>query len=374
MTNSSIKIPLVDLKAQYQSIRQEVNESIERVLENTSFIMGEEVKIFEASFANYINTGESLGVASGTAALLLALKACDVGPGDEVITTAHTFFATAEPISILGATPIFVDIDPLTYNINPNLIEAKITERTKAIIPVHLYGQPADMPQIMKIAKKHNLYVIEDVAQAHGAEIDGQRCGSIGHLSCFSFYPGKNLGAYGDGGGVSGTNTELLATVRKLRDHGRVSKYEHDIIGLGERLDGLQAAILDVKLKYLEEWTEARRTVADKYVERLTGVDGVFLPHETQNVRHVYHLFVIQVENRNATLKYLNENAIGAGIHYPIPLHKQPAYAKLGYDKQYLPYTETAADKILSLPMFPEITDQQIDRVVQTLKEALDKC
>ena len=328
---------------------------------------------FEESFAEYIGVNETVGVASGTSALLLSMKACGIGVGDEVITTAHTFFATAEPISILGASPVFVDIDPQTYNIDPNLIESQINEKTKAIVPVHLYGQPADMPRIMDIAKRNNLFVIEDVAQAHGAEISGRKCGSFGDLSCFSFYPGKNLGAYGDGGGVSGVNSELLEHVRKLRDHGRVSKYEHDIVGLGERLDGMQAAVLDVKLRYLERWTEARRNAATKYRELLSDVDGVILPHVASNVRHVYHLFVIQVENRDSVLKYLNENGIGAGIHYPIPVHKQPAYTDCGYDDIALPNTESISRNIISLPMFPEISDEQIKRVVEKLKEAIAK-
>ena len=264
-----MNVPLVDLKAQYRSIKPEIDAAIQRVVDNTSFILGDEVRSFEAAFAAHVGTSGAVGVASGTAAIQLALQACGVGRGDEVITTAHTFIATAEPIVQLGATPIFVDIEPETFNIDPHRVEDAITPRTRAILPVHLYGRPAAMTELMEIAARRGLVVIEDAAQAHGARSRGRGCGSIGAMGCFSFYPGKNLGAYGDGGAVTSDDPELLARVRKLRDHGRTSKYEHDEIGYGERLDALQAAVLGAKLAHLTEWTELRRRHARRYSELL---------------------------------------------------------------------------------------------------------
>lgn len=337
-----MSIPLVDLKAQYQTIRPEIEAAIQRVLENTNFIMGGEVTQFEQAFAHYVGVKEVVGVASGTAALQLALAACQVKPGDEVITTAHTFIATAEPISYLGAKPVFVDIDPRTYNLDANHVEAAITPQTRAIIAVHLYGQPADMEPLLDIAKRHQLYMIEDAAQAHGARYHGQTCGSMGHLACFSFFPGKNLGAYGDAGAVSGNDPELMSRVRRLRNHGRISKYEHEEVGYGERLDTLQAAVLNVKLKCLEAWTEARRSRARLYNELLAGLDLV-TPWEAPDVRHVYHLYVLRSSQRDALLTHLKAKGVEAGIHYPVPLHRQPAYLKLGYSDITLPKTEQAA-------------------------------
>ena len=297
------------------------------------------------------------------------MLAIGVGPGDEVITTAHTFIATTEPISIIGARPVFVDIDPLTFNMDPNQVEEAITSRTKVILPVHLYGQPAPMQSLRDIAKRHRLRLIEDAAQAHAAEFDGKRCGSIGDLACFSFYPGKNLGAYGDAGAVTGNDESLLAKVRKLRDHGRTTKYEHDEIGFGERLDALQAAILRAKLPHLEAWTEARRAHARLYNELLAGC-GVETPFESLNARHVYHLYVIRTPRRDAMLEHLKSKGVGAGIHYPVPLHRQPAYLKQGYGDVSLPVTERVASEVLSLPMYPELSGQQIEYVVQAVKEA----
>jgi len=363
-----MQIPLVDLKAQYIRIKPDIEAAIQRVLDNTSFILGKEVADFERAFANYVGVKEAVGVASGTAALHLALRACGVGPGDEVITVAHTFTATAEAIFHAGARPIFVDIDPRTYNIEPNQVEDAITPRTKAIVPVHLYGHPAEMDALLDIARRHNLWLIEDAAQAHGAVYNGRRCGSIGHLACFSFYPGKNLGAYGDAGMVTGNDEKLLSRVRRLRDHGRTSKYEHQEIGWGERLDTLQAAILRVKLAYLEEWTEVRRTHARQYNELLAGMD-VITPYEAPNVRHVYHLYVIRVPQRDALVAHLKARGIGAGIHYPIPLHRQPAYLKQGYTEVQLPVTEQVAAEVLSLPMYPELTTEQIEYVVSAIEE-----
>jgi dTDP-4-amino-4,6-dideoxygalactose transaminase len=294
--------------------------------------------------------------------------ACGVGDGDEVITTAHTFIATAEAISHTGAKPVFVDIDPRTYNLDPNRVEEAVTPRTRAIIPVHLYGQPAALEPLLEIANHRDIWLIEDAAQAHGATYHGQPCGSIGHLACFSFYPGKNLGAYGDAGAVTGNDPSLLTKVRKLRDHGRSTKYEHDEVGYGERLDALQAAVLSVKLPFLDQWTEARRHHARLYAELLANIDLV-PPWEAPNVRHVYHLYVIRTPRREALLAYLKAHDIGAGIHYPLPLHRQPAYLKRGSGNISLPETERAAAEVLSLPMYPELTDEQIHYVVEQIKE-----
>ncbi|MDT4969360.1 MAG: hypothetical protein QOJ64_4097 [Acidobacteriota bacterium] len=362
-------IPLVDLKAQYAGIKPEIDAAIQRVLDNTSFILGREVLEFEQKFADHVGAKGAVGVASGTAALHLSLLACGVGPGDEVITAAHTFMATAEPIAQIGAKPVFVEIESDTYNIDPKRAEQAITPRTKAIIPVHLYGQPARLDDLLEIARRHKLWLIEDAAQAHGAEYKGRRCGSIGDLGCFSFYPGKNLGAYGDAGAVTGNNEELLAKVRKLRDHGRTSKYEHDEIGFGERMDGLQAAILGAKLPHLEEWTEARRSNAKLYNELLAGCD-VVRPYELEDVRHVYHLYVIRTPHRDKVLAHLKSKGIDAGIHYPVPLHRQPAFLKQGYGDISLPVTEKAAMEVLSLPLFPELTYEQIAYVAEAVKEA----
>jgi dTDP-4-amino-4,6-dideoxygalactose transaminase len=296
------------------------------------------------------------------------MLACGVGPGDEVITAAHTFIATAEAISQTGARPVFVDIDPNTYTIDPRLVEDAITDRTKAIIPVHLYGQPADLDSLADIAQSRDLWLIEDAAQAHGAEYKGRRCGTIGDIACFSFYPGKNLGAYGDAGAVTSNDESLLAKVRKLRDHGRTTKYEHDEIGYGERIDALQAAILAAKLPHLESWTELRRSHARQYSELLAG-SSVATPIESADVRHVYHLYVVRTPHRDDLLAHLKRRGVDAGIHYPIPLHKQPAYAKQGYSSLKLPISERASAEVLSLPLYPELTDAQILYVAEAVKE-----
>jgi len=294
--------------------------------------------------------------------------AAGIGPGDQVITTAHTFIATAEPISHAGAMPVFVDIDPQTYNIDPNRVEDAITPRTKAILPVHLYGQPALLGPLREIASRYKVWLIEDAAQAVGAEYQGRRCGAIGDVACFSFYPGKNLGAYGDAGAVTGNDESLLAKVAKLRDHGRTTKYEHDEIGFGERMDALQAAILRAKLPHLEDWTKARRAHARLYNELLADCD-VVTPFESPDVRHVYHLYVIRTSRRVAMLEHLQSKGIGAGIHYPIPLHRQPAYLKQGYGDVSLPVTERVAGEIVSLPMYPELTREQIEYVASAVRE-----
>ncbi len=365
------QVPFVDLAAQFPEIRAEIDAAIAKVVDSTAFILGPEVAAFEAEFASFVGAAGAVGVASGTAAIELALRACGIGPGDEVITSAHTFIATAEAISHTGARPVFVDIDPLTYAIDPNLVEAAITPRTRAILPVHLYGQPADMGALSGIAKRNGLRLIEDAAQAHGAAIDGVRCGTLGDLACFSFYPGKNLGAFGDAGAVTGNDADLLARVRKLRDHGRTTKYEHDEIGFGERLDALQAAILRVKLRHLERWTEQRRDHAGRYRELLSGT-SITTPVEADGRRHVYHLYVIRSGARDPLLAGLRDSGIGVGVHYPIPLHRQPAYAAIGYANVSLPETERAAAEVLSLPMYPELTDGQLQAVAHAVRSVAE--
>jgi dTDP-4-amino-4,6-dideoxygalactose transaminase len=361
-------IPLVDLKAQYAAIQAEVNRAIQRVLDNTSFILGEEVSVFEEAFASYCETKYAIGTSSGTSALHLALLACGVGPGDEVITTPHTFMATAESIIHTGAKPVFVDIDLDTYNLDPSQIQAVINEKTKAIVPVHLYGTPADMDPILEIASKHGLKVVEDAAQAHGAEYNGRRTGSVGDVACFSFYPGKNLGAFGDGGCVVTSDKQIADRVRMLRNHGRTDKYRHEMVGYGYRLDALQAAILGVKLLHLEEWTKCRRENAKRYHHFLNGF-GPVLPTEPNYARAVYHLYVIRVPERDQLLQYLRSKGISAGIHYPIPLHLQPAFAGLGYKPGAFPSTEKAASEVISLPMYPELRQDQIEEVAQAVQD-----
>jgi dTDP-4-amino-4,6-dideoxygalactose transaminase len=365
MTEVAQTVPLVDVRAQYEELRQDIDAAIKRVIESAAFILGPEVAAFEAAFARFVGSPEAVGVASGTAALHLALLACKVGPGDEVITTPHTFIATAEAISQSGATPVFADIDPETFTIDPTAVERAITPRTRAIVPVHLYGHPANMTPLLELAASRDIWVIEDAAQAHGAEFKGRPCGSIGALAGFSFYPGKNLGAFGDAGAVTGTDQPALQRVRKLRDHGRLTKYEHDEIGFGERLDGLQAAILSAKLPRLEAWNDARRRVARAYDELLADVP-VVLPKSQSWATHAYHLYVIRAPRRDDLLAALDREGIKAGIHYPIPLHRQPAYRHL--EAGPYPETERAAAEILSLPMHPHLSTTQIERVAETIK------
>jgi len=362
-------VPLVDLTVQYESIRPEIDAAIQSVIARTAFIMGPDVREFEKHFAEHCTSAHAVGVASGTAALELTLRACNIGAGDEVITSAHTFIATAEAISAVGAHPVFVEIDPRTYNIDPDAVAAAITPATRAIMPVHIYGQPADMERIMAIAERHNLAVIEDAAQAHGASWSGQRVGAIGHAACFSFYPGKNLGAYGDAGAVTTNDARIAELVGLLRNHGRHSKYLHDIKGYGERIDTLQAAILLVKLRYLTKWTTDRQRIAARYDELLADLEGeIVLPYVHPAAEAVWHLYVIRTPRRDALLEHLNRRGIGAGIHYPTPLHLQPAYADLGYACGDLPITEAVADTCLSLPIFPEMTDAQQAHVVTEIR------
>ena len=381
-------IPLVDLKAQYQAIKPEIDAAIARVIGHCGFILGEEVRRFEADFAAFCDLPASaaVGVDSGTAALHLALLACGVGPGDdetpsrltsrhggrdgvsEVIVPSHTFIATASNISHLGARPVFVDIDLDTYNLDPAKIEAAITPCTRAIIPVHLYGQPADMAPILDIARRHGLRVIEDAAQAHGATYRGQKVGGLGDVGIFSFYPGKNLGAYGDAGMLVSRDPQIADTARLLRDHGRRDKYEHLIEGYNYRLDALQAAILGAKLPHLGAWNAQRRHHAAAYNAALADLELV-RPIEAPDRTHVYHLYVVRVERRDELLAYLKVQGIGAGVHYPIPLHRQPAYRHLGYRPGDFPATERAANEVLSLPMYPELTPAQIAEVAAAIAD-----
>ncbi len=360
-------IPFVDLKAQYLSIKEEIDRAVLDTLASTQFVLGKEVAAFEELFAAYTQCQHAIAVNSGTSALHLALLAVGVGRGDEVITTPHTFIATVSAIDYTGARPVFVDIDPVTFTIDPNQIAAAITPRTKAIIPVHLYGQPADMDPIMVIARKYGLAVIEDAAQAHGAEYKGRRVGSIGDLGCFSFYPGKNLGAYGEGGAVTTNNPELARMIRMLRDWGAERRYHHDLKGFNYRMEGIQGAILRVKMNYIEHWTELRRAAAARYDAMLAPM-GIRTPTAFPDRRHVYHIYAIRDRQRDALQAYLNDRGISTGIHYPIPVHLQKAFAELGYRLGDFPQAEAAAAEVLSLPMFPELTVEQQQVVAQALQ------
>ena len=359
-------IPFVDLKAQYLSIKTEIDAAILGVLDSCQFTLGPEVAAFEREFAAYCQAPHGIGVNTGTSALHLALLAAGVGPGDEVITVPFTFVATVSAIDYTGATPVFIDIDPRRFTMDPQAIEAAITERTKAIIPVHLYGQPADMDPIMEVAKRHGLVVIEDACQAHGAEYKGRRAGSIGDLGCFSFYPGKNLGAYGEGGMVVTASAEHARTIRMLRDWGAEKKYQHVLKGFNFRLEGIQGAVLRVKLRHLERWTEARRSAATRYDTLFTG-SGVATPWAAADSRHVYHLYVVRSSNRQAWQDILTAQGIQTGIHYPTPVHLLPAFADLGYRAGQFPHSESAANEVLSLPMFPELTAAQGDEVARAV-------
>lgn len=364
--NMTVPIPLVDLRSQYASIQDEVAGVIQGVLDSCTFIGGEPLTAFERDFAAFCETDFASGVASGTDALHLTLRALDIGAGDEVITVANTFIATGAAIEMTGARPVFVDIDPTYYTIDPALIEPAITARTKAIIPVHLYGQPADMQPIMEIAQRYGLFVIEDAAQAHGAEYQGRRVGSIGHAGCFSFYPGKNLGAYGDGGAITTSDPKLVRRLQRLRDHGRSTKYEHAIVGYNSRLDALQAGILRVKLRHLEAWNQQRRRIAAWYREALDGAE-VTIPAERTGSTHVYHLYVVATAERDTLQSRLTAASIATGIHYPVPIHLQPAFRHLGYRMGDLPCAEAAATRILSLPMYPELTRDQALRITESI-------
>jgi dTDP-4-amino-4,6-dideoxygalactose transaminase len=364
-------VPFVDLKAQYLSIKAEIDVAVASVLESGQFVLGEEVTAFEQEFAAYCNADYGIAVNSGTSALHLALLAANIGPGDEVITVPFTFVATVAAICYTGARPVFVDIDPQSYTIEVNQIESVITKRTKAIVPVHLYGQPADMDPIIEIARKNGLAVIEDAAQAHGAEYRGRRVGSIGDLGCFSFYPGKNLGAYGEGGIVTTNNPDYASTVRMLRDWGQDRKYRHLLKGYNYRMDGLQGAILRVKLRHLERWTEARRNNAVRYNQLLA--EEVQIPRQMPYARHVYHIYAIRTSQREFLHQQFSTQGIQSGIHYPIPVHLQPAHADLGYRLGDFSISEQAAAEVLSLPMFAELKIEQQEQVACALRPPKNK-
>ena len=361
-------IPYADLKAQYRSIKSEIDAAVLRVLDSAQFILGDEVAAFEREFASYCQADECIALNSGTSALHLALLAAGIGPGDEVITVPFSFVATVSTIVYTGATPVFVDIDPLHYTMDPARVEAKITPRTKAIMPVHLYGQPADMDPILEIARRRRLPVIEDAAQAHGAEYKGRRCGSMGDIAAFSFYPGKNLGAYGEGGAAVTSNPEYARMMRVLRDWGQEQKYEHRYKGYNYRMDGIQGAILRVKLRHLEAWTELRRTRAALY-DRLLADGPVQTPRARPDVRHVYHVYAVRSGQRQRLHDRLRDRGVQTGVHYPIPIHLQPAHADLGHRAGDFPCAEQAAAEVLSLPIFSELTDAQVEHVAAALRD-----
>ena len=361
-------IPLVDIRTQYQSLKQQIDEAMSRVIDSASFVGGREVDAFEEEFAAYCEVSACVGVGNGTDALRLALAAIGIGPGDEVITVAHTFIATVEAIWATGAQPVLVDIRPDTMLMDPDALREAIGSRTKAVIPVHLYGQPCDMSEICAIARSRGVRVIEDAAQAHGARWRGRRVGSFGDAACFSFYPGKNLGAFGDAGAVVSSNRSFIQQIRMLANHGRREKYVHETAGTNSRLDALQAAILRVKLRSLDRWNERRRRIAAMYAEGLRGLDGltIELPHVTEDAEPVWHLFVVRTPDRQGFAEHLGAHGIATGVHYPVPLHRQPAWSRR-FGHPVLPATEAAAARVVSLPIFPEMTRGQIDLVVRAV-------
>ena len=360
-------IPFVDLKAQYQSIKGEIQTALNEVLESTAFVLGPAVAKFEEKFAAYCGVKHCVAVNSGTSALHLAMLAAGVKRGDEVIAPAMTFIATVSAIDYIGAKPVLVDVDPVSYCMDPSNVEAVITPRTKAIMPVHFYGQSADMDPILDIARRRKLLVIEDAAQAHGAEYKGRRCGSMGDIAGFSFYPGKNLGAYGEGGAVVTNRDDFAKTVRMLRDWGQEKKGVHVLKAYNYRMEGFQGAVLGVKMNHIEAWTEGRRRAAATYNHHLRDIPGIVLPTEMPYARHVYHVYGILVKNRDAVARRLQEVGIGTNVHYPNPIHLQPCYAELGYKRGDFPNAERLADEELSLPMFPELTESQVAEVAAAL-------
>lgn len=363
----AVHVPFLDLRAQYLTIESEIREAIGDVMASCAFAGGRFVEEFESRFAGYCGTAHCVAVGNGTEALWIALVALGVGRGDEVITAANSFIATAEAVSMTGARPVFVDVDPATYAIDPDAAEAAVTPRTRAIIPVHLYGQCAEMDRLRAIADRHGLALLEDACQAHGAELGGRRAGSLGDAAAFSFYPGKNLGAYGEAGAVTTSDAALAARMRMLRDHGQSAKYHHDAIGWNARMDGIQGAVLTVKLRYIEQWTEARRAHAARYRELLSGLATTRLPTEGDGRRHVYHLYVVEVDERDAVKEALAAAGIHCGIHYPVPIPMQPAYGGTGRPTGTHPVAERAAGRLLSLPMYPELSDEQVARVAGEL-------
>jgi len=365
-------IPFLDLRAQHDPLRAELLAAVQEVIDRSAFAGGPFVTRFEDDFAAFCQTRHAVGVGSGTEALWLVLLARGIGPGDEVITVPNTFMATAEAITYCGAKPVFVDVDAKTYTLDPRLLEAAITPRTKAVIPVHLFGQMADMDPIMEIAQRHHLLVIEDACQAHGAEYKGRRAGSIGHAGCFSFYPGKNLGAWGEAGAVVTNDNALQERIRVLRDHGQDTKYHHSCIGWNARMDGIQAAVLRVKLRTLERGNAMRRANARLYGELLSRCEGLVVAPPAEYGSHVYHLYVVQVRDRDGILQTMGQRGIACGIHYPRPVHLQEAYRSLGLGPGSYPVAERCANEFLSLPMFPELTAPQIDTVARELRSLLE--
>lgn len=365
-----MNIPLVDLQCQYESIKDQIDQAISEVISKAAFIGGSYVQSFESAFAKFCNVRHCIGVGNGTDALFIALKTLGIGEGDEVITVANSFIATSEAVTQTGAKVVFVDIDPKTYNIDTNKIEEKITSRTKAIIPVHLYGQPAEMDPILALAKKHHLKIVEDAAQAHGAAYKGKTIGSIGDMACFSFYPGKNLGAYGDAGAIVTSDDALAKKARMFANHGRIDKYDHEIEGCNSRLDGLQAAVLGVKIKHLPAWSEARRKNAYLYNEHLKEA-GLILPVEIANVEAVYHLYIVRTKKdlRQKLQDHLKSKGISTGIHYPISLPNLKAYSYLKHNKNDFPEATRASEEILSLPMYPELREAQVQFIANAIKE-----
>jgi dTDP-4-amino-4,6-dideoxygalactose transaminase len=368
-----LKVPFVDLKAQYHLLKREMDQSLIEVLEGGGFVLGEQLEKFEARFAQYLGCRHAVGVSSGLDALRLALEALDIGPGDEVIIPANTFIATAFAVSAVRARPVLVDMDPHSFNIDPDLIEQAITSATRAIIPVHLYGQPADMEAVVDIAHRHNLFVIEDACQAHGARYKGKRTGTMGDIGCFSFYPTKNLGAYGDGGALVTNDARVAERVARLRNCGQQARYHHVEKGWTARLDTLQAAALTVKMKHLDEWNRRRSAHAMYYQERLNEIGELRLPEVQPDREHVFHLYVIRTRKRDHLQAYLKSREIATLIHYPVPIHLQQAYANSGNEAGDFPETEQAANEILSLPMYAELHSSQQEYVVEAVTEFFKK-
>ena len=367
-----MKIPFLDLKSHHAPLRDEFERAIREVIDSGMFAGGPAVVRFEEAFARFCNCDHAVGLGSGTEAVWLALMACGVGSGDEVITVPTTFMATAEAITYCGATPVFVDVDERTYTMDPGALSGALTSRTKAIVPVHLFGQVADMDPILKFARQHGLFVVEDAAQAHGAEYKTRKAGSMGDVGCFSFYPGKNLGALGEAGAVVTNNTELRDKIRILRDHGQVRKYQHTMVGWNCRMDAIQGACLAIKLRHLEHGNELRRKHALRYNQGLSACDEIVTPIEADYAQHVYHVYALQVEGRDRVMKQLEEKGIACGVHYPIPIHLQEAYAHLSYAEGTFPVSERIAGRFLSLPMYPELTEAQIDFVIESVAEAVN--
>jgi dTDP-4-amino-4,6-dideoxygalactose transaminase len=367
-----MRIPLVDLKAQYHTIKQEVMAAIENVLENMQLFLGPMNETFEREFAAYCGCEYGVGLSSGTDALALALRACGIGPGDEVITVANTFIATVEAIAMVGAMPVFVDIEPDTYTLDWRHLDSVLTSRTRAILPVHLYGHPVEMRPVLEFARTHGLRVIEDASQAHGATYEGQRVGSFGDIGCFSLYYSKNLGAYGEAGICVTADAALAQSIRMSRDHGSHLRYQHEILGVNARLDEMQAAVLHVKMSYLDRWNEARQAHARSYTKQLEGIVEA-IPVVRSWGTHVFYVYVVQVRNRDHFRKVLEQEGIATAIHYPIPIHLQPACVQYSYKHGMLPVTETAAERIVSLPMYPELTMEQIQVVINAVKNASER-